>query len=317
MADSEGSEDIVNLTTALKDLVTSLNSDGNIDKRTVNITKVTSQNFRPDKYVPSLTESPKTWLSKFQSWITINRYEDFELIKHSLRLLIPEADLSWFDSLQSANSQEMYDSFVEYFTSKQPHWMIEQSLWNKTMQPGEDLETYISSIQSLASRLDKTEKETMAAFVRGLPSHLRMNVVQKDPKTFTEATKYARLCQEAFNFTTPGSSVPSDIKTFMERQQNSIDALTKIVSSIKGQATTDATPNVCATGGGHPKQQRLICQFCDKPNHTAKQCRQLLRQQQQGPANNPKSVQCDFCHMRNHRTRDCRKLRAEIKKEEN
>jgi hypothetical protein len=34
-----------------------------------------------------------------QSWIEINKFDDLGLIKHSLRLLLPEVDLPWFDNL--------------------------------------------------------------------------------------------------------------------------------------------------------------------------------------------------------------------------
>ena len=60
----------------------------------------------------------------------------------------------------------MYDSFVDYYQLKQPTWIIEQTLWNKTMQNGEDLEHYISTIQSLANRLNKSDQEKTEAFVQ-------------------------------------------------------------------------------------------------------------------------------------------------------
>ena len=75
------SEDNLNdLTVALKGLVENLNDP---EQRRVNNTNVSPQQLKPDKYVPSLTESPKTWFSKFQSWVEINRYEDLNLNKHS------------------------------------------------------------------------------------------------------------------------------------------------------------------------------------------------------------------------------------------
>jgi hypothetical protein len=33
----------------------------------------------------------------------------------------------------------MFDAFVQYYQTKQPTWIIEQTLWNKTRQTGEDL----------------------------------------------------------------------------------------------------------------------------------------------------------------------------------
>lgn len=308
---SETGEDISNLTSVLKDLVTNLKSDKE-PQRTINVTKVTQQTFRPDKIESSLTESPSTWLSKFKSWITVNKIDDLETIKHSFRLLMPDNELSWFDSLTITTRDDIFDSFVDYFQSKQPHWIIEQSLWNKTMKQGENLETYISDIQTLSLRLGKSDKETMAAFVRGLPPYMRMNVVQRDPKTFQEASQYARVCQEALNFGQP-ISVSDDIKAIVDRQQKTIDVLTNIVSTMNAPNTNQ--PEKCAAGQSN--SPRVICQFCEKPNHTAKDCWQLKKKTPNiTNLNQPRSSpNCDFCGLRNHRTRDCRKLRAEIKDE--
>ena len=110
MADSGDKETgLSDLTTALQGIVDNFTQQ---EQRTVNITKVTGQTFKPDKFVPSYTESPKTWISKFQSWIEINKFDDLGLIKHSLRLLLPEVDLLWFDSLTINNQKDMFDAFV-------------------------------------------------------------------------------------------------------------------------------------------------------------------------------------------------------------
>ena len=261
MARSE--DNLKDLTVALKGLVENLN---NPEQRRVNNTNVSPHQFKPDKYVPSLTESPKTWLSKFQSWVEINRYEDLNLIKHSLRLLVPDVDLPWLDSLNPVNANQLYESFIKHFQTKQPTWVIEQTLWNKTMQVGDNLEQYISSIQSLAERLGKSEREKMSSFVRGLPAHLRVTVVQNDPKTFEEAARCARLSQEALTIITnsDGTNVMSpELNTFMERQQSSIDQLTKIIIAMQMEKS-----EVCAISD----RPKITCQLCDKVGHSAKQC---------------------------------------------
>ena len=151
------SEDNLNdLTVALKGLVENLNDP---EQRRVNNTNVSPQQLKPDKYVPSLTESPKTWFSKFQSWVEINRYEDLNLNKHSLHLLVPDVDLPWLDSLNPVNANQLYESVIRHFQTKQPTWVIEQTSWNRTMQVSDNLEQYIFSIQSLAERLGKSERK--------------------------------------------------------------------------------------------------------------------------------------------------------------
>ena len=167
----------------------------------------------------------------------------------------------------------------------------------------------------MSIRLGKSDKETMAAFVRGLPPFIRMNVVQRDPKTFAEACQSARVCQEALTFGQP-SEVPEDIKVIMDRQQKAIDTLTGIVSAMNTKTMQTTDSDKCAAGQSNPS--RVKCQLCDKPNHTAKNCWQLKKKtssENSHQSRNYSNTKCDHCGMRNHRTRDCRKLRAELKEE--
>ena len=297
MADpKEANSDLTDLTSALQGLVTNLAQK---EQRTVNITKVTNQAFKPDKYVPSLTESPKTWISKFESWIQINKFEDLGLIQRSLRLLLPEVDLPWFDSLTINSTKTMFDAFIDYYQSKQPTWLIEQTLWNKTMQNGEDLDQYISTIQHLANRLNKSDQEKTAAFVRGLPPYLRMSVIQKDPKTFEEAARCARLSQEAVTITSYSEpsvdrgSVPPEMKSFMERQQSCMDQLTQMMASIN-----KSDSSVCAV----QDKSQTICQLCDKPGHTAKRCFK-----NRPTCKDP--IRCYNCGRTGHKQAECRSKR--------
>lgn len=131
------------------------------------------------------------------------------------------------------------------------------------MQNGEDLDQYISTIQHLANRLNKSDQEKTAAFVRGLPPYLRMSVIQKDPKTFEEAAGCARLSQEAVTKTSYSEhsvdrgSVPPEIKSFMERQQSCIDQLKQMMASINKD---NSDSSVCVV----QDKSQTICQLCGK-----------------------------------------------------
>jgi hypothetical protein len=133
MADSGDKETgLSDLTTTLQGLVDNLAQQ---ERRPVNITKVIGQTFKPAKFVPSLTGSSTTWISKFQSWIEINKFDDLGLNKHSLRLLLPEVDLPWFDNLTINNQKDMLDAFVQYYQIKQPTWIIEVVFINWKLTP--------------------------------------------------------------------------------------------------------------------------------------------------------------------------------------
>jgi hypothetical protein len=106
----------------------------------------------------------------------------------------------------------------------------------------------------------------MPSFVQGLPAHLRVTVVQNDPKTFEEAARCARLSQKALTITThsAGTHVMSqELHTFMERQQSSMDQLTKTITAMQMEKS-----EVCAISD----RPKIAYQQCDKVGHSAKQC---------------------------------------------
>ena len=167
---------------------------------------------------------------QIQKFVYLNRYDDLTLIQHALKLLIPDTDLSWFEALDVTSIDELYDSVLAYFHTKQQSWLLEQTLCNRQMTNNENLEAYISDIELLSDRLSKTEKEKMSAFVRGLASNIRTVVVQKDPCSWDETCNCARLAQEALHITHPTErKVSPDIHSILESQSKTINELAKLV----------------------------------------------------------------------------------------
>jgi hypothetical protein len=161
------------------------------------------------------------------------------------------------------------------------------------MQNGEVLEQYISTIKSLANRLYKSDQEKTIAFVRGLPPHLRMPIVQNDPKSFEEATRYARLSQEALMIgSSPANSISNEVKAYMEKQQSMNDRLTEMKATMK-KKTSD--PQVCVTSENSAK---VTCQFCDKSGYTSKQCLRIRNK-----AKEP--IRCFNCGREGHKQTQC------------
>lgn len=286
----EQNEKLDDLTSAFNGLAKTLTKSKHSDGLSHRPSIVSSM-FKPEKFTGNLSESPKVWLSKFKSWISINDITDNGIILHSFRLLLPEAELSWFDKLEVCDIDELGDKFIEHFEAKQPQWMLEQTLWNRKMEVSEDLESYISSIQSLTERLNKDEREKMTAFVRGLPSHIRTSVVQKDPKSWEEATKCARLCNEACAIGA-GASESSEITKVIQLQNEKIDKLTKIVSTV---ATGEQAAEVNAAAS--PKE--VVCQICDKKGHSAKTCFRLKK------SDRFRRKKCYNCGKSGHLEREC------------
>lgn len=241
---------------------------------------------------------------QIQKFVYLNRYDDLTLIQHALKLLIPDTDLSWFEALDVTSIDELYDSVLAYFHTKQPSWLLEQTLCNRQMTNNENLEAYISDIQLLSDRLSKTEKEKMSAFVRGLASNIRTVVVQKDPCSWDETCNCARLAQEALHITHPTErKVSPDIHSILESQSKTINELAKVVMRVQ-EKSGQSTINICAANASG--RDPLMCQYCYRPNHKAKECPRILRQRTNGGSRyGPRLKKCDICKMNGHIARDC------------
>ncbi|CAG2185037.1 unnamed protein product [Mytilus edulis] len=145
--------------------------------------------------------------------------------------------LSWFQALPNMTKQStsaLFKGFSDHFLSLHPTWMLEQQLYERSLSSGEGLEEYITDIQRRCKRLLKTDRETVTAFIRGLPASVRLFVIQKNPKDFKEAIQSARLAQESLaafpSFDTGSNNI---IQQTLKEQQEAIQLLTKSIQEMK------------------------------------------------------------------------------------
>ncbi|VDI13600.1 Hypothetical predicted protein [Mytilus galloprovincialis] len=132
------------------------------------------------------------------------------------------------------STSALFKGFSEQFLSLRPTWMLEQQLYERSLSSGDGLEEYITDIQRRCKKLFKTDRETVTAFIRGLPASVRLFVLQKNPKDFKEAIQSARLAQESLaafpSFDTGSNNI---IQQTLKEQQEAIQLLTKSIQEIK------------------------------------------------------------------------------------
>lgn len=242
-------------------------------------------------------EDPKQWLEKFEAWIGFNGWsKNSEKIASAMQLKLEGNALSWFQSVPQMKKNdpgELFKAFTEHFTTVHPTWMLEQQLYDRVMQPGEGLELYILDIEKRCQRLQKSPRETVTAFIRGLPASLRLFVIQKNPSDLREAIQSARLAQESLA-AFPTFDSGSTLTKALADQQKAIADLKISVEAIKTSAPVNRI-------GGE-----LKCQLCDKVGHSAKQCRNFNVREKTDTVRNRRDIECYKCHKRGHIARECR-----------
>ena len=114
-----------------------------------------------------------------------------------MRLNLEGSALSWFHALPhpvSRDKGKLITTFKEHFGQLHPKWMLEQQLYDRCMSTSENLESYITDIESRCARLNKSNTEMTTVFIRGLSPALRMFVIQQNPLSFDMCSAVHKTC---------------------------------------------------------------------------------------------------------------------------
>ncbi|CAG2231541.1 unnamed protein product [Mytilus edulis] len=234
-----------------------------------------ASNIAMDTFSGHPSEDAKQWLEKFEAWIVFNGWlQNVDKTVSAMQLKLEGNALSWFQALPNMTKQStsaLFKGFSDHFLSLHPTWMLEQQLYERSLSSGEGLEEYITDIQRRCKRLLKTDRETVTAFIRGLPASVRLFVIQKNPKDFKEAIQSARLAQESLaafpSFDTGSNNI---IQQTLKEQQEAIQLLTKSIQEMKA-----ADDGARINSARERTNSNNKCQLCDRFGHQAKTCRLL------------------------------------------
>ena len=237
---------------------------------------LSAHHLRPDPFAGLPSQDAGGWYIKFQAWIALNEWQEKPAkVANGLRLLLVPPASTWFDGLDDAVKNDVAKlcaAFHQQFVDNQPAWVLEQQLWSRIMQPSEGLDSYITAIDTLCSRLRKGDSDRTMCFVRGLTPALRPFVIQQDPKTFTAAVQAARLAQESLTVSASPSTVAAvstpSLQDLVQEQRNAIDDLRQQLASLQMSPPVVATTTAPDVTG----------QLCANVGHAARECRRYRQE---------------------------------------
>ena len=122
----------------------------------------------------------------------------------AFHLHLRDPAFSWFSAL-SDEAKRSWDTLVVLVKEKYVNFnwqsskvMMESALFhNITLQPGQNIEDYFSSIVDKGQLLQKPEHEIMAKFITGLPNKMAFFVRERHPtdaQTALTSSKMAEAC---------------------------------------------------------------------------------------------------------------------------
>ena len=134
-----------------------------------------SHHLKPDPFAGLASQDSAAWYRKFQAWLSLNEWTEKPVkVANGLRLLLVPPASTWFDELADATKADvdlLDTAFKDRFVNNQPGWVLEQQLWSRFMSPSEGLDSYVTAIDTLCSRLHKTDANRTTCFVRFDPLH--------------------------------------------------------------------------------------------------------------------------------------------------
>lgn len=179
-------------------------------------------------------DNAKQFLAEFESYSILNELHLSDKRKiAAFHLQLRGPALSWFSAL-SDEAKRSWDTIVVLFKEKYVNFnwqcskaMMESELFhNITLQPGQNIEDYFSSIVDKGQLLQKPEHEIMAKFIAGLPNKMAFFVRAGHPTDTQTALTSAKMA-EACGYRDHSESV------------NAIDSARKQKPYQKIQGTTD------------------------------------------------------------------------------
>ena len=249
--------------------------------------------FCPEMFFGMPSEDTNDWIEKFIAWSKFNGLKDMDRVHNAIQLRLSGSALTWFKTVApQSNFDNLSKLFKDHFAQNRPSWLLEQQLAERNMSKDENIEIYIMDIDRRCNILAKSEKEKIAALMRGLHPTIRMFVMQQNPKTWVEAVQAARLSADSI------SAIPSQSKELSEMMAVIRDQSAAILDLKRQMDTAEA--KVCATTSA---KSDVTCQLCNKKGHAAREC-YTLRSRDQG-ARRKELRKCYNCGKQGHLKRDC------------
>jgi len=181
----------------------------------------------------------------------------------------------------------------------------EEQLISRKQHTGETLDAYTYDIKSMCHRLEKSARDTVAAFVRGLLPNIQGQVAVLQPATIEDAEKIARTASTYARGTASVTNVEGDAYRTLT------DTLGQLIEEIRTErrrperehgyptfaGTQEHRPSFGRGPGrgfdrkyqvspGHYKGD-ITCHRCLKKGHIARNCPTEVRDLPQGNANVP------------------------------
>ena len=230
-------------------------------------------------------EDVNRWLDKLEYYLKLRRIDTASptaLAELVLNLAGPAED--FFFSLPDDRKETfelLRDALKERFSNDNQSWITWQAVTTRQQWELEPLDTYLTELTNNFRRLHITDAEKMRYFVQGLRSEVRKAVLMKQPKSFREAEKMARLACSVENTmnTSRGNCVAAQIGNLSQ----TVKSLLSAGVTPNAQSSTD-DKKLLTVIEKNALLANLSTALAGKPSEPLENCRVKFASQNNGSA---------------------------------
>jgi hypothetical protein len=264
------------------------------------------------------------FVSKIKALVDMKKIIDLPGVKN---VMLSHTSLNAFNFLDRVQVTDYADvnaflnDFTRNFDTKPSKLALQRKVQDRKFTEIDTIETYANDILDLCLQCEIDDAETQIKHLYlGLPMQTQSILLNLDKTTFHDAKKalqnlgssvHDALAAESSKLGTASGGQEAYVASLHQK----IECLSQKLDSTKSLAALEAKIDAIsfkadshsqsvnanfATPDQH-KQQKVTCQFCNKDNHIASECRQLLSRynaQSQAPA--PQWQYQNYGSMPNH-----------------
>ena len=180
-------------------------------------------------------ETVDRWLQRFSLYLAnekISSSSDQAAEKLALHLSGP-AETYYYNLLSSVKASYtlLRDALKERFSPAHPHLRNRQELSKRRQGPSESTETYLADLNEKFNCLDLRFGDKICYLIQGLHADIQAEVLKKEPKTYNEAEKTARL-------------IYSIEQSTLQRKEEDASRIVQAASCMPSITNAGATPEV-------------------------------------------------------------------------
>lgn len=252
-------------------------------------------------------ENAKSFLSDFTAYCSLMKLSNDKLKSAAFQLHLQGPAKTWLENLATNDWNTILFEFQnKYVDISQSDIIFETGKFQTfSLKSQQSLDEYAGLVRECGVKLQKSDTDTMLAFINGLPQRLAFFTRAGSPKTMDDALNAAKL-GEAYGYrdvlpeyqTVAAARTVTDFHSLEDKVEHLSHRLNQLLTNDSKSIQDDRKLCYNCNSVGHlkrkcnlargPPKPESTCQLCGQYGHEARQCQTHQPPQMQGNLRRPR-----------------------------